>query len=276
MDTDNLTHLEQTSHQHTRACWWDHRQIRWICEVSRPTGLSGSGERGPAARGSGEAVDAGDGVDVRDMIVVHTALLREFRLAPDAVQRVADGDRVRARRVDLHLALLGTLMHHHHAGEDALLWPVLGPRLSTPDLARLAVAESQHAGIEQALVSVDRARVAWVADPRPPSRDELSEALQRLHRLLTEHLEFEERNLLPLAALHLDEAEWRAIGEAGAAGVPKSALLLVLGMFAYEGDPEVLADMLHAAPAPLRLLVRRLAPRVYARHAVRIHGSRRP
>jgi len=221
-------------------------------------------------------VDSGNHVDVRDMIVVHTALLREFRLAPAAVQRVATRDRPQARRVDRHLGLLCTLMHHHHAGEDDLLWPILGPRLSQRDLAMLAVAEAQHAGIEQALEEVVASRKLWAADLSPLRRAGLIDALATLHRLLTEHLEFEERNLLPLAAVHLDKAEWLAIGAAGAAGVPKSALLLVFGMFAYEGDPEVLTDMLHAAPSPARLLVPSLAPRVYARHAAQIYGTRRP
>lgn len=210
------------------------------------------------------------------MIVVHTALLREFRLAPAAVQRVEPGGRPQARRVDRHLDLLCTLMHHHHAGEDDLLWPVLGPRLSQPALAMLAVAEAQHAGIEQTLHAVVASRELWVADLAPAHRAGLVDALRALHRLLVEHLDFEERNLLPLAAVHLDEAEWLAIGAAGAAAVPKSALLLVFGMFAYEGDADVLADMLHSAPPPARLLVPRIAPWVYGRHAAQIYGTRRP
>lgn len=210
------------------------------------------------------------------MIVVHTALLREFRLAPAAVERVTSGARKRARRVDRHLDLLCTLMHHHHAGEDALLWPVLSPRLSQSDLAMLAVAEAQHAGIERALEAVAISRSRWVTDLDPTDRTELTDALRTLHHLLTEHLDFEERNLLPLAAVYLNQSEWRAISEAGAAGVPKSALLLVFGMFDYEGEPDVLADMLHTAPLPVRILVSRVAPRVYARHAARIHGSRHP
>ena len=52
--------------------------------------------------------------------------------------------------------------------------------------------------------------------------------------------------------------------------------MLVFGMFAYEGDPEVLAVMLAAAPAPVRFLALHVAPRIYARHAARIHGTPRP
>jgi hemerythrin-like domain-containing protein len=217
-----------------------------------------------------------DLVDTRDMVVVHTAMLREFRLAPRVVSRVAAGDTSRARVVESHLDLLCGLLHHHHSGEDELLWPVLAPRLSAAGTAQLEVAESQHAGIEEALDRVGAARAAWLIAVDDTTRDELADALTAAYGLLAEHLEFEERHLLPLVAAHCTEAEWHAVGEAGAKSVPKSQLMLVMGMFAYEGNPEVLSSMLSAAPPPVRYLVPRIAPRVYARYALRIHGTRTP
>ena len=215
-------------------------------------------------------------VDVRDMIVVHTALLREFRLAADAVTRVPLGARRPAARVDAHLELLCDLLHHHHTGEDELLWPPLRKVLPPVGQALLDEAEDQHAALDQALDEVGRARSAWRDRIDADRRETLIRSLQVLHRLLSEHLDAEERTLLPLASAHLTVAQWRAVGEAGAAAVPKSKLLLVFGMFAYEGDPEVLADMLSSAPPPARVLVPRLAPRVYARHAARLYGCTHP
>ncbi len=65
------------------------------------------------------------------------------------------------------------------------------------------------------------------------------------------------------------------VGERVAA-LPKSALLLSFGMFTYEGDAEVLRDMLKSAPPPARVLLPLIAPRVYARRARRVHGTARP
>jgi hypothetical protein len=70
------------------------------------------------------------------MLVVHTALLREFRLAAPAVARVPVGRRGQSRRVGRHLELLCDLLHHHHHGEDELLWPVLRRRLSPDAVGR--------------------------------------------------------------------------------------------------------------------------------------------
>jgi hemerythrin-like domain-containing protein len=253
MDSDTLGDLNPTAHAHTSRCWWDQRGARWVCEPAPPPG-----------------------VDIRDMIVVHTAMLREFRLAPAAVLRIAAGDRQQTKTVDDYLGLLCALLHHHHAAEDELLWPVLAPRLTAAQRRLVGVAEAQHDGIEQALRSIDRARKLWHHAPGASTAGELAETLHSLHGLLNEHLEAEERDLLPLASAYLTEAEWAAIGAAGAAAVPKSSILLVFGMFAYESDPAVLAAMLHNAPPPVRFVVHRLAPRAYARHAQKIHGTRRP
>src|SRR4051794_38972612 len=82
-------------------------------------------------------------VDVRDMIVVHTAMLREFRLAPQSVARVPAGAHRAARRVNAHLELLCDMLHHHHAGEDELLWPPLRALLTADGQGRLDDAEAQ-------------------------------------------------------------------------------------------------------------------------------------
>lgn len=276
MNTDSYRHLNPTrNHAHTSSCWWNHEQARWVCtSTSTPTSQQTSTQASSLPAGAEEVDDAH--VDVRDMLVVHTALLREFRLIPQAVADVAEGDRKRARTVDRHLGLLAGLLHHHHQGEDELLWPVLRERLAIEDTALLEVVEAQHAGIEQALNRVDTMRASWVEDADTQSRSTLVDALQSLSRLLTEHLAAEERHLLPLAAAHLTEAEWHAVGEAGAASIPKSTLPLVFGMFAYEGDPEVLAGMLQGAPAVPRLIVPRIAPRMYARRAAQVYGTQRP
>lgn len=47
-------------------------------------------------------------------------------------------------------------------------------------------------------------------------------------------------------------------------------------MFAYEADPEVVREMLATAPAVPRALLPRIAPRVYVRRAIRVHGTAHP
>jgi len=253
-------------HEHTSRCRWNTDQARWTCPTDPPA---------PA-----DAAVAGDPdralVDVRDMIVVHTALLREFRLVVPAVIGVRSADVRRALVVDHHIGFICDLLHHHHVGEDALLWPKLRERVHGNAATLIDQVEAQHVLLDTALQRVNAARRAWTAGPNAINRDPLAAALQSLWVLLSAHLDLEERAILPLAASVLTEAEWRAIGEAGVTAMSKSALLLAFGMFAYEGDPAVLRDMLHAAPALPRLLLPRIAPRVYARRAALIYGTSQP
>jgi hypothetical protein len=59
--------------------------------------------------------------DTRDMVVVHTALLRELRLAAGLIERATNGDARSVTRIAEHLVFLLDLLAHHHEGEDRLL-----------------------------------------------------------------------------------------------------------------------------------------------------------
>lgn len=215
-------------------------------------------------------------VDVRDMIVVHTAMLRELRLAPSAVVRVSPGDVKQAGVVDRHLGFVAALLHHHHEGEDELLWPKLRERVTAETVAVLDAVESQHIGIDACLGRLATARAEWATTAEAGPRDVLVAELAVMHGLLAEHLDFEEQAVLPLAAALLSEAEWNAVGEAAVAAMPKPDLALAFGMFAYEGDPEVLRAMLHSAPAVPRYLLPKIAPLLYRRRARQVYGTPAP
>jgi hypothetical protein len=216
------------------------------------------------------------GVDVRDMVMAHRAFRREFGLAPAAVRRTAPGDRRHARRVAAHLRGLLRALHHHHDGEDRLLWPRLHARVPT-ELDRLvAVMEGQHEAIAALLTSVDRQLDGWVDRPDTAGGERLADTLAELSRILDEHLDAEEAQILPLAAAHLTVSEWQDLERDGMAALPTSEAPVLVGMLMYQGDAEVLAAMIGRTPPVPRLLLPRLAPRAYARRARRIHGTATP
>jgi hemerythrin-like domain-containing protein len=248
--------------RHTDRRWWNWDEARWECRPSLP--------------GEAPSVPERALVDVRDMIVVHTALLREFRLLPAAVRHTPPGDRKRVAAVAHHLRFLSELLHHHHAGEDALLWPKLRERTTEASSRLIDRVEAQHIDIDVALRRVGAACDDWADKPDAARREELAVRLSALHEVLRDHLDLEERALLPLAAALLTEDEWHAIGKAAAAATPKRSLPLLFGMFAYEGDPPVITGMLRSAPPLPRLLLPRVAAGSYARRCRHIHGTARP
>jgi hemerythrin-like domain-containing protein len=216
---------------------------------------------------------AAPGVDTREMIAVHSAFRREFGLAPGLVRSVAPGDVPRAQVVGDHLELIGTFLHHHHVGEDKLLWPKLLERVPAELAPTVELMERQHEGVHEVIEQMTGALARWRAGAAEADREELAGALDRLHALLVEHLAAEEQHILPLASRSLTPAEWGELGEDGMAAQPKDKLPMIFGMIMKDGDPEVIKGMLANAPLVPRLLLPFIGPRAYARYARRVYGA---
>jgi hemerythrin-like domain-containing protein len=216
---------------------------------------------------------AAPGVDTREMIAVHSAFRREFGLAPALVRGVAPGDVQRAGVVADHLELIGNFLHHHHAGEDKLLWPKLLERVPAELAPTVELMERQHEGVHEVIEEMNAALVRWRAGAAETDRDQLAGALDRLHALLVEHLAAEEQHILPLASRSLTEEEWGELGKDGMAAQEKNKLPMIFGMIMKDGDPEVIKGMLANAPLVPRLLLPFIGPRAYASYARRVYGS---
>jgi hemerythrin-like domain-containing protein len=216
----------------------------------------------------------GSRIDTREMVVVHTAFRREFEEAPAIIRSVPAGDRPLAHRVADHVQLMLDMLHHHHAGEDKLLWPKLLARVPKEVAPTVELMEAQHEGIhaelEQARVALER----WREGGRDDQKEALAAAIERLTPLLVEHLGAEEERILPLAAECLTQAEWDELGEEGMGGIPKKQLPTVFGMLMKDGDPEVLRAMLLHAPLLPRMMLPKVAPRLYGRYSRRLQLPR--
>ncbi|MGY4767164.1 hemerythrin domain-containing protein [Kribbella sp. CWNU-51] len=215
-------------------------------------------------------------IDTRDMNCVHTFLRREFRLAPGVVRAVDEGDTGRARIICDHLEFLTTFLHHHHTGEDRLLWPKLLARVPDELAPIVHLMEAQHERVDELLREIQRVREQWRSSAGQADRDALAQLLDELNVSLVEHLEAEEERLLPIAARTVTEAEWHELGEAGVKALRKPDLPLVLGMIQYEGDPEVVADIVGGTPPLIRWIVPALSRRAFRRHALAVHGTVTP
>jgi iron-sulfur cluster repair protein YtfE (RIC family) len=229
------------------------------------TGIPGCGTVPP--------VTATTGIDTREMIAVHTAFRREFDQAPALVRAVPAGNRARTSRVADHVQLALDMLHHHHTGEDRLLWPKLLERVPAELAPTVELMERQHEGVHAELVQATAALERWRAGEGEVDRDELAASLERLTALLIEHLAAEEERILPLAAQSLTQAEWDEIGAEGMAGIPKKHLPMVFGMIMADADPEVIRGMLAHAPLLPRLVLPRVAPAVYGRYRRRLTGA---
>ncbi|MFI6078713.1 hemerythrin domain-containing protein [Actinoplanes sp. NPDC051343] len=214
--------------------------------------------------------------DSRDMIGAHVNFRREFAALPAAIRRVVAGDTAQAATVGAHAEFLVDLLHHHHHGEDAGVWPRLRERCPGQVQELVEIMEEQHAGLDQALENIKARTQRWVVTANVDDGRALAKVCEDLLGPLTEHLDLEEAEVLPLIDRYLTDAEWKGIVRGEAATIPKAQLPLVFGMMLYDADDVTQSMMKTNVPALIWPFFSRIARRRYAKHAQAIHGTPTP
>ncbi|MET9958476.1 hypothetical protein ABZ128_05205 [Streptomyces sp. NPDC006326] len=140
--------------------------------------------------------------------------------------------------------------------------------------------EEQHARIDRSLTEVTAQAPGWQRTADRTAAKELARALEEHRAALLEHLDDEERLVLPLVEHYLSVAEWDAAGRRGLETVPKDKLMPALGSLLEDADPQERAYFLDKAPLIGRLLWRAFGRRQYAAacRALRapLHGGTQP
>ncbi|MFD5428804.1 hemerythrin domain-containing protein [Streptomyces sp. NPDC127084] len=208
------------------------------------------------------------------MYMAHRMFRREFRLLPQLVRDVGPGDTERAAIVADHADKICAILDAHHEGEDAKVWPLLLARGGEESMAIVPVMEKQHQDIHAALETVTALLPVWRGTAQGGA--ELASGVDVLSERLIEHMALEEKEILPLAEKHMTAAEWALFGEHAFATIPKKTLALGFGMVMYEGDSDVIKEVLTSAPFVPRLVMPVLGPRLYASHARRVYGTATP
>jgi iron-sulfur cluster repair protein YtfE (RIC family) len=214
--------------------------------------------------------------DTRDMYLVHMVFRREFGLLPGLVRGVTPGDKERTLVVADHIALMTLVLHHHHHAEDTHLWPKLLGRGSQDVAAIVHIVEGHHENLEAILGEVDAATRLWRSSAESEYGEALAVALDRLIPPLKEHMDVEEARILPIVEKHITAAEWNQMVEEAGSEIPQETLPLIFGMLMYEGDPDVIQDILSNMPPEVRPVMNEIAPRAFASHSARVHGTATP
>jgi hemerythrin-like domain-containing protein len=204
--------------------------------------------------------------DTHDMYVVHRVFRRESALMPRLVRAVRPGDVARAQRVAEHFRGYALGLHHHHTGEDELIWPLLLARVDLEAELVLRM-EEQHLRVAAGLDTVSSLLPSWERTASAADGERIAVALEEHALALAEHLADEEDHLLSLIEEHLTAAEYGALNERFAESTPKDKLLLFLGALLEEATAEEAADITRNLPLPAKLAWRLFGKRQYARQA---------
>jgi iron-sulfur cluster repair protein YtfE (RIC family) len=211
-------------------------------------------------------------IDTGEMLVIHTMFRTRLGELPGLVRAVPEADRRRADAVSDHLRLVLALLHAHHTAEDAMLWPLLVERAPDETAAMVELMEKQHDSVDRLTGEVRAADAAWRDRPGPAARDRLAGLVEDLAVTLDEHLEAEERDVLPLVARTVTAEEWARVGKGGDHKFPPRQMLLAFELLAATGDPVVVTRMRREIPAPIRPLISVLGPRLLRREHQRMLG----
>ncbi|UQU66472.1 hemerythrin domain-containing protein [Couchioplanes caeruleus] len=143
------------------------------------------------------------------LLLAHRAMLRDLDRVADLAAREAGRrlERRRAAAVADYVTDLCDSIHHHHSAEDEVLWPVLERSAGAHvDLTELtddhAVLDPKLARIRDGAASLRAAGLF----PAPLAAD-----LADLRDTLREHIEDEERSIVPLIRRYVTRADWSRV-----------------------------------------------------------------
>lgn len=210
--------------------------------------------------------------DSRDMIIIHSVFRRELSLAPDLIDAVADGDTDRSAVVSKHLLDLLDLLHHHHEGEDELLWPILRERAPSSD-GLFNEMSADHHSIDGPLTAVRTAVEAWGKTADKTAGHDVSRQLRELTPPLFDHLDREEARILPLVDSHLSPEEWGRLGERGFGALAPDKALIVLGQMAEDTPDDVWTEFLSHLPEPVQQAYWNVGVNVYADYVRQVRNT---
>lgn len=210
--------------------------------------------------------------DLHDMVVVHRVFRRELRAIPRLVLDTPSGDLPRAAVVAGHARLILSGLHLHHTGEDELLWPLLLER-AAPAADVVERMQVQHLAADELIRQLEVVLDRWQVEARPAVAAEAARLLDRLREVVIEHLDEEERNILPVASRAITQDEWSAVGEAGVAKMSRQELPLMFGAVLEDASFEERREMLQALPLPARVLMRTWGPGHYRRYITKVRAS---
>jgi hemerythrin-like domain-containing protein len=215
-----------------------------------------------------------DKPETAQMVVIHKVFRREFALLPTLVSAVPEGDTTRSGRISTHAGTLFAMLSEHHESEDQFLWPLLHRRAPL-EQALIDTMEAQHEGVAGLLATVEGGMRTWAASADAASRDRLATDLTRLRDGLDEHLDLEEKEVLPVIHDVLTVPEWEA-PQRHAEEVMLTGFrprMMLAGMVLEDATPAEQTWFLGQLPPPARLVWHLVGTRMYGAYTRAIRGS---
>jgi len=212
------------------------------------------------------------GAAAREMPLIHRIFRSQLAEAQALVPVATAHDATRVDAVAGHLKFLLDGLHMHHTTEDEHIWPKLLDRVG-PDEAEVRRMAEQHEQVHVSMNEVREATASWVATPTEASAAELTGRIGSLLEVVEQHLDEEEREVVPLIDQHLSAAEWQEVGERGFEKFTPAQRWIALGQLLEVATPEEAAMMMRSLPLPVKVLWPLFGKRSYRRYIAPVRGG---
>ena len=217
----------------------------------------------------GQAAAPEGPVDMAAMYVMHHGFRRDLDDFVAAAGATPVSDRTAWKALGLRWEVFAEVLHHHHSGEDAGLWPILLDRAYADEAETLHAMEAEHAEIDPLLESCAAGfrRLAEHADD--DARAALAVRLTATRERLGQHLRHEETDAIALIQRHVTSEEWEQLEEEHfRKGLTLGQAIRTVPWAGYGLSAETRTHVLAGTNAAFRLIYR-LTWRGFARrHAV--------
>ena len=194
----------------------------------------------------GQAAAPDGPCDLLPMFLMHHAFRRDLRMFTAAAAATPVEDRDTWRALEARWRGFARILHHHHSGEDRVLWPSLLTRVDeagdAAGRATLEAMEAEHGEIDPLL--------AGCAGLRPARRQPSDRGGRRhprgSHRASDRHpgaarahLGHEETDAMALVQQHFDQLEWHALDKEFAKDYKPRDVLFALPWVLHDVPPDL-------------------------------------
>jgi hypothetical protein len=211
----------------------------------------------------GQAAAPDGPVDLTVMWTMHRGFRRDLENVALAVPATPVDDRSTWAALADRWNLFARILHHHHASEDAGIWPLLLDRVDAAGDAdgrvTLEAMTAEHGVIDPLLNACAADFRRMTVTPGTATRDALAQHVAAVRDHLDAHLAHEERDAMALVQRHIGPDEWQQISVEYFEKPASTALLMTIAAWVLHGLPDDAIDRMRSDPkVPMLILMWRL------------------
>lgn len=170
-------------------------------------------------------------------------------VAPNLIAATQNSDQETRLAVFRYLDTVCQFIHSHHHAEDVVLWDALGQR-APAQAALIEHGQAQHLALDDELPTTFYLLNQFkegedVTDP-------LIDSFDKVRGIVLPHLDFEEKEVLPIISAHIQIEEWAQMPGQTWRRLQGDAVLMIVGLVHEQFDNEFRALMQEHMPEELR------------------------